>query len=156
VTRLAGYGGDALCGLEVMVRNDYRAYGLGAEMLKGILDLARRRGLGHFVAPVRPPDKARFPTVSIEDYASRLTADGLPEDPLLRAHVRLGATIVGPAHSSMVVSGSVGQWREWTGLPFDRSGPVIVPEALSPVRCDLENGYAVYVEPNVWVHTRLT
>jgi hypothetical protein len=26
-----------------------------------------------------------------------------------------------------------------------------VPKALVPVRCDVEHGYAVYVEPNVWV-----
>ncbi len=36
-------------------------------------------------------------------------------------------------------------------LPFDPTGPVLVPRALTPVHCDLEHGVAVYVEPNVWV-----
>lgn len=155
LTRLAGYEGDALCGLEVMVRHDLRAYRLGSAMLKALLALARDRGLGHFIAPVRPPGKARFPDMSIDEYARQTTPDGLPQDPLLRAHVRLGATIVGPARASMVVAASVERWREWTGLPFNQDGPVVVPEALAPVHCDVAQGHAVYVEPNVWVHTRL-
>lgn len=46
------------------------------------------------------------------------------------------------------------QWRAWTGLPFDAAGPVHVPGALAPVRCEPEQGYAVHVEPNVWVRHR--
>ena len=52
--------------------------------------------------------------------------------------------------------GSLAQWREWTGLPFDRTGDVIVPGALVPVHCDAEHDHAVYVEPNVWVKHALT
>jgi hypothetical protein len=40
-------------------------------------------------------------------------------------------------------------------LPFDRSGPVVVPGALVPVQCGVEHGYAVYLEPAVWLHDRL-
>ena len=32
-----------------------------------------------------------------------------------------------------------------------RTGPVLVPQALAPVHCDVEHGVATYVEPNVWV-----
>jgi hypothetical protein len=56
----------------------------------------------------------------------------------------------------MVMAGSLAQWREWTGLPFDRTGDVIVPEALVPVHCDAEHDHAVYVEPNVWVEHTLS
>ncbi len=51
----------------------------------------------------------------------------------------------------MVVPGTLPEWREWTGLPFDKTGPVEVPQALAPVWCDAEHGVATYVEPNVWV-----
>ena len=51
----------------------------------------------------------------------------------------------------MVVPGTLEEWREWTGLPFDETGPVLVPQALAPVHCDVEHGVATYVEPNVWV-----
>jgi hypothetical protein len=70
-------------------------------------------------------------------------------------HVRAGARIVNVAHLSMVIAGTLAQWREWTGLPFDASGPVHVPQALVPVLCDVTQDYAVYVEPNVWVHHRI-
>jgi GNAT superfamily N-acetyltransferase len=155
LTRLAGYKGDAVCLLECMVRQDLRARGIAVQMLRASLEFARRRGFAHLLAPVRPPGKASVPTMSIDEYAHQKNAEGLPKDPLLRAHVRLGATMAGFAKASMVVAAPVEKWREWTGLPFDKSGPVIVPEALVPVHCDLANGYAVYVEPNVWFHTPL-
>jgi hypothetical protein len=46
---------------------------------------------------------------------------------------------------------SLAEWREWTGLPFDTTGDVIVPKALVPVHVDVTHDHAVYVEPNVWV-----
>lgn len=55
------------------------------------------------------------------------------------------------APASMTVSGTLAQWRRWTGLPFDRDGAVEVPGALVPVHCDTAHDHAVYVEPNVWV-----
>ena len=64
--------------------------------------------------------------------------------------------IVGTSARAMTIGGSLAQWRDWTGLPFDTTGPVTVPEALIPVHCDVEQDYAVYCEPCVWVHHRLT
>ncbi len=55
----------------------------------------------------------------------------------------------------MTVSGTLEQWRAWTGLPFDTEGPVEVPGALVPVHCSPAHGYAVYTEPNVWVRHRV-
>ena len=56
----------------------------------------------------------------------------------------------------MTITGSLAQWREWTGEPFDRSGPVVVDRALVPVIVDVECDLAVYVEPNVWVSHAVT
>ncbi|MCD6639370.1 MAG: N-acetyltransferase, partial [Nocardioides sp.] len=86
--------------------------------------------------------------------AFRTRDDGLPVDPWLRVHVRAGGRIDRVAPRSMVIPGTLEEWREWTGLPFDRTGPVEVPGALAPVLCDAEHGTAVYVEPNVWVRHR--
>jgi hypothetical protein len=55
----------------------------------------------------------------------------------------------------MVIPGTLAEWRSWTGLPFDESGPVVVPGALVPVQCSVEHDYAVYVEPAVWLHHQL-
>lgn len=52
----------------------------------------------------------------------------------------------------MTISGALDEWRTWTGLPFDRTGNIDVPDALVPVHCSVEHDYAVYVEPGVWVH----
>ncbi|MDG4810903.1 N-acetyltransferase [Micromonospora sp. WMMD1120] len=156
IARFAGYGGDALCGLEVNIRPDMRSSGLGAEILRRFHAIARAKGMRHFVAPVRPPGKTAVPEMTLAEYVARLTPEGLPADPLLRAHARLGASIVGIAPASMVVVGSLAQWRRWTGLPFDTDGPVIVPGAMVPVHCDLTHDSAAYVEPNVWVHQPLS
>lgn len=83
-------------------------------------------------------------------------ADGLPVDSWLRVHARLGGVIVGVAPTSQTISGTLDQWREWTGEPFDTEGPTIVPNALAAVHCFPQHGYGVYVEPNVWVRHDLT
>ena len=113
-------------------------------------DNAARRGFAELVAPVRPNGKADVHE-PMSTYALRVRDDGLPVDPWLRVHVRAGGRIAQVAPRSMVVPGTLEEWRAWTGLPFDETGPVLVPRALAPVHCDVEHGVAVYVEPNVWV-----
>ncbi len=68
---------------------------------------------------------------------------------------RLGARIVKVAPCSMVIAGSLAEWRSWTGLAFDRDGEMLLAGALSPVQVSLAQDYAVYVEPNVWMEHRL-
>src|SRR6266508_3711381 len=105
---------------------------------------------------VRPNAKHRHPHMPIAEYAAWSRADGFSHDPWLRVHVRAGGRIVGVCHRAMVIAGTLAEWRSWTGLPFDASGSVEVADALVPVHCDLVHGHAVYVEPAVWVHHRLT
>ncbi len=69
----------------------------------------------------------------------------------MRIHARLGAEVGAVCPNSMTISGSLAEWRDWTGLPFDQSGEVIVPGALVPVHVDVTQDHAVYVEPNVWM-----
>jgi GNAT superfamily N-acetyltransferase len=149
--RLAGWTPDAVASVEVAVREDARGQGLGARMLSALRGNARRHGFDTLLAPVRPVGKPVEPQVTLADYVARRRADGLPEDPWLRTHVRLGGEVVRLAPYSTVVPGTLAQWGEWTQLAFDRAGPVVVPGALVPVLVDLHHDYAVYVEPNVWV-----
>ncbi|MFD9005427.1 N-acetyltransferase [Streptomyces sp. NPDC059582] len=142
---------DTVSAISVVVAPHVQGGGLSAVMLRAMRDNARARGFHEVVAPVRPSAKHLEPRTSIEEYAYRTRADGLPHDPWLRVHARAGATLHGVAPASMVVSGSLEEWRAWTGLPFDTRGDVEVPGALVPVRCEPERGYAVYVEPNVWM-----
>jgi GNAT superfamily N-acetyltransferase len=153
--RQAGRKPNLVSALEITIRTDLQGTGLSAKMLAAMRDNAARLGFEHLVAPVRPNRKHLATDVPIGEYAALVREDGLPQDPWLRVHVRAGGQIVGTCNRAMVIPGTLEEWRSWTGLPFDKSGPVAVPGALAPVQCSVEHGYAVYVEPAVWVHHRL-
>jgi hypothetical protein len=154
--RLAGRRGNLVSALEISIRSDVRGQGLAGLMLAAMRDNSAALGFHSLVAPVRPSSKHLHPELSIEQYAALSRDDGLPVDPWLRVHVRAGGTIVGVSARAMTMAGSLAQWRDWTGLPFDTTGPVTVPEALVPVYCDVTQDYAVYCEPCIWIHHRLT
>lgn len=147
----AGVEPDVACAMEISVDPDLRGEKLSYAILGHMREAVAARGLKALLCPVRPTAKHVDPTMAIEDYIAVSQDDGLPVDPWLRVHVRMGGHISGVAPSSSVIAGSLADWRRWTGLPFDRSGPVEVPGALVPVTCDVDRDMAVYVEPNVWV-----
>ncbi|MDO9712192.1 hypothetical protein [Paracraurococcus lichenis] len=152
--RTLGRAPNALSALEITLLPSH--WGRSASGV--VLDAMRRRAhdldLRHFFAPVRPTEKHLEPFVPMVEYAARRRVDGLPADPWLRVHVRAGGAIVKVAPTSMVVPGTIADWRRWTGMEFSESGSIAVPGALAPVHVSLEQDHAVYVEPNVWLrHT---
>lgn len=149
-TFLAGDEPDTVSAIEIVIADSHRGTGLSAQILAALRDNTARHGFAELVAPVRPNGKADI-ALPMSDYAWRTRADGLPVDPWLRVHVRAGGVIDKIAPRSMVIPGTLAEWRAWTGLPFDTTGPVLVPQALAPVRCVVEHDSAVYVEPNVWI-----
>jgi hypothetical protein len=151
----AGAELTTLCALEVAVVPGRRARNLSGLALAALTENARRWGHTDVVVPVRPSHKHTEPHLPMADYIARTRPDGLPSDPWLRVHVREGGQIVKVCPASMTIAGSLAQWRGWTGLPFDVSGPLVVPDALAPVEVSVEHDRAVYVEPNVWVRHRL-
>lgn len=136
--------------LEILIRPSHLGRGVSHEMLKAMRAAVKAKGHSTLFAPVRPNGKTDADQPMTE-YVEQLRPDGLPQDPWLRVHVKAGASIVKVAPRSMVIAGSLAEWRAWTGLPFDTTGDVIVPQALVPVHCDVRHDHAVYVEPNVWV-----
>jgi hypothetical protein len=153
--RLTGRRGGLISALEITVRPDLRGSGLSGIMLNALRRNAAEQGFDAMVAPVRPNGKHLHPVLPMADYLALSRPDGLPVDPWLRVHARAGGRIVGVAGRSMTITGSLADWRRWTGLPFDATGPVTVPHALVPVHCDVAADHAVYLEPNVWVYHRL-
>lgn len=149
--QVAGREPNHVSALEVTVAPAVRGTGLAPRLVAALHDAARACGAGAFVAPVRPSRKDREPTVNMRDYAARRRPDGLPADPWLRLHARHGGRIDRVCPTSMTIPGTIAQWRDWTGQPFDRDGLAEVPGALNPVHVDLAPDHAVYVEPNVWV-----
>ncbi|MFF8958718.1 N-acetyltransferase [Streptomyces sp. NPDC014894] len=146
---------DTVSALDITVTTGRQGEGISGRMLGALRENVRRLGISTLVAPVRPTGKHLETGCSIEEYAFRTRPDGLPYDPWLRVHARLGGTVEGVAPASMTIPGTLEQWRSWTGLPFDTPGPLEIPGALVPVHCEPERGYAVYVEPNVWVRHAL-
>jgi GNAT superfamily N-acetyltransferase len=153
--RRHGVAPDTVSALEITVATGRQGRGVSRRMVDAMRENARARGFAELVAPVRPNAKHREPEVPMSAYAFRVREDGLPHDPWLRVHVRAGGRIDAVAPASMTISGSLAQWRKWTGLPFDTRGPVHVEGALAPVRCEPAENHAVYVEPNVWARHAL-
>jgi GNAT superfamily N-acetyltransferase len=147
----AGDVPNALGVIQIGVAPDRRGRGLSALMLRAMTRLAVDAGHRGLIACVRPTEKVRYPLLPIETYAAWRRADGLPFDSWLRVHARAGARIVRGSPRSMTISGSVAEWREWTGLSFPVSGPYIVEGALAPVEIDLASDRGVYYDPNVWM-----
>jgi GNAT superfamily N-acetyltransferase len=145
---------NAISALEISVHPEFQKQGLSGLMLEAMKNNARRLGVQNLYAPVRPTQKHLEPNTPMQDYVTRVREDGLPFDPWLRLHVKAGGKIQKIAPCSAIISGTLKQWRTWTGLAFDQSGEIIVPKALVPVYVSLEQNHAVYVEPNVWLqHT---
>ena len=153
---LAGRLANAVSALEINVLAPYRGRGIAQLMLAAMQQNTRARGFADLYAPLRPSDKHAEPLTPFADYVARRRADGMPYDSWVRTHVRVGARIIKPAPTSMVVAGTLAEWSSWTGMAFDKSGPIIISGALSPVHVSVEQNHAVYIEPNLWIHHRLS
>ena len=128
--------------------------GLARSLIGALVALAEREGLARVIAPLRPTLKHRYPLTSIDDYATWTRADGMPFDPWLRLHVRLGAQVLATAPRSQTMTGSVADWESWTGMAFPATGTYVIPGGLSVLRIDRDRDRGVYVEPNIWVQHR--
>ena len=129
----------------------HRGRGLSSVVLGAMKSVAAEHGLGAMIAPVRPTQKVLYPLTPMERYARWDRAGGLPFDPWLRVHRKLGAELLWVAPRSMVITGTISEWEEWTGMRFPESDAYVVPGALQPVVMDLERDLGSYEEPNVWM-----
>jgi GNAT superfamily N-acetyltransferase len=142
---------NTLSALAAVVAQDHQGRGLSATVLNAMKSVAAEHGFGALIAPVRPTLKDRYPLTPMERYVEWKRDDGLPFDPWLRTHARLGAEFLCVAPRSMLITGKIREWEEWTDMHFPESGRYVVPGALEPVVMDIEEDVGVYVEPNVWM-----
>jgi hypothetical protein len=152
--RQAGVPATTLSFMAVAVSSSHDKHGLATVVLSELTRRAREDGLAHMIAPLRPTWKHRYPTVPMTEYAGWTRPDGLSIDPWIRTHQRMGARILGPATSSMVIEGTVAEWERWTGMVFPVNWDYVVPEALNLVRVDREQDRGSYIEENLWVQHR--
>ena len=142
---------NALSALAALVTASHQRRGLSAEILRAMRSLAKERGARSLIAPVRPTLKSAYPLAPFERYVGWRRDDGEPFDPWLRVHWRLGAEFLELMPRSMIVTGTVSEWEEWTEMRFPESGPYVIPGALQPAEMDLERDEGRYEDPNVWM-----
>jgi GNAT superfamily N-acetyltransferase len=141
----------ALSALAALVSPEHQGRGLSSEILHAMRQLAAEHGMHSLVAPVRPTLKSLYPLIPIERYVRWTRDDGSPFDPWLRVHWRLGAEYLKVAPEATVITGTVAEWEEWTGMSFPESGEYVVPGALQPIAVDREQHMGTYSDPNVWM-----
>ena len=146
-----GVAPNTLCALQAIVTEGNRGKGLASMLLDCMRDLGVRQGFGALVAPVRPTSKHLYPLIPMERYAAWTRDDGLPFDPWIRVHARVGGEILGVCPGSMHITASVADWQAWTGIEFPETGMYVVAGALVPVEIDRERDLGTYVEPNLWM-----
>jgi GNAT superfamily N-acetyltransferase len=145
----------ALCAMAAEVNPRFQGSGLADRVLEAMSQVAREAGLGWLIAPVRPSFKDRYPITPIERYVAWTRADGEPFDPWIRIHTRRGGRIVKPIPRSLLITGTVGEWEQWTGMKFPESGEYTFPAGLAPVGIDRRQDVGTYWEPNVWIVHRI-
>jgi hypothetical protein len=59
------------------------------------------------------------------------------------------------ASKSAIITGTVSEWEEWTGMSFPESSEYVVPGALQPVTIDRKRDNGRYEDPNVWMRHRI-
>jgi hypothetical protein len=142
---------DTLCIMAAAVKADRQGGGLAGKTLAALRERAIAAGLERVVAPVRPALKSRYPLAPMERFARWARTDGLHIDPWIRAHQRLGATILAPAPRSMIIIGTVAEWEDWTAMAYPETGQYVVPDALDLVTIDREQDRGTYAETNLWM-----
>jgi hypothetical protein len=106
---------NALSALAAEVGADNQSRGVSGLVIQAMAVAARIAGLARLVAPVRPSFEDRYPLTPIERYATWRRPDGLPFDPWLRVHARLGATTLRTEPKSLQIEAPVADWEGWTG-----------------------------------------
>jgi GNAT superfamily N-acetyltransferase len=146
---------NILCGLQIGIDKKYQGKGLSQLIVREMKSIAVNKKFKALVVPVRPNRKSKYPLIPIDSYIGWKESNGLPFDPWLRVHAKLGARITKVCHKAMYIPGTIEDWEEWTNMKMPGSGDYVVDGALVPVKVDSIKNIGEYVEPNVWMSYEL-
>lgn len=142
---------NAILGLTGVVTEKFRSKGLSTLIVKAFRRLCGLHGLSYFFGPVRPVGMFEHGHLDFATWVDSVDERGEPKDHWLRTHKRLGATIVGAAPLSQLVEGTLSEWATWTGQSWEKSGSYILSDTLQPIEVHVEEDYARYYDPSIWV-----
>lgn len=134
-----------------VVHPKFKGSGVAQELILALKETANKYGLHKVIAPLRPTLKHLYPLMTIEDYSNWVREDGLPWDPWLRLHVRLGAQIIGVEPNAQTMQNTIEQWESYASIKMPVSGQYIIPKGMTPLSIDTEENIGTYTEPNIWV-----
>jgi GNAT superfamily N-acetyltransferase len=117
---------NALGAIVAVIEPVHQGRGLSGLVIRAMAEAAAAAGLECLIAPVRADLARALPLTPIERYLHWRRDDGLPFDPWIRLHHRLGAEILSVAPRSLDIRGTVSDWEEWTGMSFPESGAYVV------------------------------
>ncbi len=146
---------NVLGGLQITIRKKYQGNSYSKVIINKIRETGKLKGLDKLIIPVRPVLKSEFPLMPMRKYIKLLNEKKEIYDPWLRAHIRLGAKIIGPCRKSMTIRGSVEECEKWIGKKFVSSGKYIIDGATSPLIINTSNNTGTYYDENVWVYHNL-
>lgn len=142
---------DCLCMLSLTINPKYQSRGISYLALRHLFSIAESVGIRRVIAPVRPPMKARFQTITMPDFLKIVREDGYSIDPWIRAHQRLGGKMLGVCEHSMVIEGDLEDWKKW-GLTIENNARFASHKScFNAISISEQEQRAQYVEPNVWI-----
>lgn len=137
--------------LSITLDPAYQGKGLSSVAVRAMKMIVQETGVRRFFAPVRPTTKARYPITPMDEFCRWQNAEGLPLDPWLRVHARLGARIIKACNRSQPLAGTVTEWEAWLNLPLPTSGDYVGPGLPATLHVNREDDEAICWEPNVWM-----
>lgn len=137
------------CALGVTIAPEADGLHLGPKLLAAIKEAALTAGYEALAAPVRPTFRWRALHLSVDEYAQLRLPDGRHFDPWIRAHERLGGTIIATCAESAIFHGSRDEWEQWVGFKLPENGQVLVEGGNGYL--ELEDGEGWLVEDSVWL-----
>ena len=150
-TKEKGLKPNILLALAAVVSPKYKGEGLSYEIVRLMKELCIEKKYDSLIVPVRPTLKPKYPLISIENYAYWKNEDGSAFDPWLRVHDKLGGKILKTAEKSMVITGKIKEWEEWSNTKIPESGKYIIEGALNPLEINYDQDIGIYYDPCIWI-----
>ena len=124
--------------------------GYGKLLIDKGKELVKRLDYTHFIIPIRPTLKYRFPDMDMSVYM-RLKIEEKVYDPWIRTHINSGAEIIKICKNAMNVKGDLLFWEGLMNHKITESGNYIIEGALNRATIDVEKDFGEYREDNIWV-----